>query len=142
MILKEKSTDEMFNELKAAEDFESFAAGNNEIFIKGSIGEYLHSLLEEKGITLKDAVKNSGLERTHAYHIFSGKKIPSRDKLLAIAFGISLSFDETQVLMKKTCNRPLYPKNERDAAIIYALMNGYGIDKANDLLYSKGFETL
>lgn len=142
MLIKEKNTGEMLNELKSADEFESFAAVNTDIFLKGSVGEYLRGLLKKKGIQLKEAVKNSGLERTYAYHIFSGKKIPSRDKLLAIAFGMKLSLDETQTLMKQTCNRPLYPKDERDAAIIYALMNGYDIYEINDLLYSKEFKTL
>lgn len=141
-ILNEKATDEMLSELEAAEDYESFAAKNKNIFVKGSISEYLNRLLAEKNIPLKEAVKNSGIERVYAYHIFSGKKIPSRNKLIAIAFGMKLSLEETQALLKHTCSRPLYPKDERDSAIMYALMNGYDINKTAALLYEKKFEVL
>lgn len=141
-MLNEKNTDEMLNELKAAEDYESFAAKNNDVFVKGSISEYLNQLLEEKNIELKDAVKNSGIERIYAYHIFSGKKIPSRNKLIAIALGMKLSLEETQALLKHTCNRPLYPKDERDSVLIYALVNGYDYDKTSALLYDKNLEIL
>lgn len=141
-ILKEKATDDMLNELETAEDYESFAAKNRDIFVKGSIAEYLNRLLAEKNMPLKEAVKNSGIERIYAYHIFSGKKIPSRDKLLAIAIGMKLSAEETQALLKHTCNRPLYPKDERDAVILYAIMNGYDYDKTTDLLFDKNFESL
>lgn len=141
-IPKEKATDEMLNELETAEDYESFAAKNKDIFVKGSIAEYLNRLLAEKNIPLKDAVKNSGIERIYAYHIFSGKKIPSRDKLIAIAIGMKLSAEETQALLKATCNRPLYPKDERDSVILYALMNRYDYDKTTDLLFERNFEGL
>ncbi|MGN0587167.1 MAG: helix-turn-helix domain-containing protein [Oscillospiraceae bacterium] len=141
-ILKEKATDDMMNELEAAEDYESFAAKNKDIFVKGSVAEYLNRLLAEKDMPLKDAVKNSGIERIYAYHIFSGKKIPSRDKLLAIAIGMKLSAEETQALLKHTCNRPLYPKDGRDSVILYALMNGYDNIKTSALLYDNNFESL
>lgn len=72
-IPKEKSTDEMLSELEKANDYESFAVKNKNIFIKGSISAYLNDLLVQKGVILKDAVKNSGIERVYAYHIFSGK---------------------------------------------------------------------
>lgn len=141
-ILKEKATDDMLNELETAEDYESFAAKNRDIFVKGSIAEYLNRLLAEKNMPLKEAVKNSGIERIYAYHIFSGKKIPSRNKLIAIAIGMHLSAEETQALLKHTCNRPLYPKDERDAVILYAIMNGYDYDKTTDLLFERNFEGL
>ncbi len=141
-ILKEKSTDEMLSELEKANDYESFAVKNKNIFIKGSISAYLNDLLVQKGVILKDAVKKSGIERVYAYHIFSGKKLPSRDKLLAIAIGMKLSLDETQALLKHSCSRPLYPKDERDSVIIYALINGFDIEKVSDLLFEKNFELL
>lgn len=137
-----KTTDDMLSELKESDNYESFAAKNKDIFIKGSISAYLNSLLAEKGIALKDAVKGSGIERVYAYHIFSGKKLPSRDKLLAIAIGMKLTFEETQALLKRSCSCPLYPENERDSVIIYALMNGYGIDKTSELLFDRNFATL
>ena len=141
-ITKEKATDEMLNELETADDYESFAAKNNDIFVKGSIADYLNKLLAEKNIPLKEAVKSSGIERVYAYHIFSGKKIPSRDKLLAIAIGMKLTAEEAQALLKHTCNRPLYPKDERDSVILYALMNGYDYQKTNMLLFDRNFEGL
>lgn len=141
-ILKEKSTDALLSELETANDYESFAAKNKNVFINGSISSYLNDLLAEKDLPLKEAVKNSGIERVYAYHIFSGKKIPSRDKLLAIAIGMKLSLEETQALLKHSCNRPLYPKDERDSVIIYALINGFDYDKTAALLYDKNFEAL
>lgn len=141
-LIKEKSTDEMWNEIKSADNYESFAAGNADTFTSADISECLNYFLKEKGIPLKEAVKRSCIERTYAYHIFSGKKIPSRDKLIAIAFGMKLDLDETQTLLKRTRNRPLYPKDERDSVIIYALLNGQSIDIANERLYERDFDLI
>lgn len=141
-FLKEKSTDEMWNEIKSADDYESFVANNSGTFTSADISACLNNLLAEKNIPLKEAVKRSGLDRTYAYHIFSGKKIPSRDKLIAIAFGMNLSLDETQTLLKRTRNRPLYPKDERDSVIIYALLNGQQLDIINEKLYELNFDLI
>lgn len=141
-LLKEKSTNEMWNEIKSADDYESFAANNTETFTSADISECLNNLLKEKDIPLKEAVKWSGLDRSYAYHIFSGKKIPSRDKLIAIAFGMKLDLDATQTLLKRTRNRPLYPKDERDSVIIYALLNGQRLDITNERLYEREFDLI
>lgn len=141
-LIKEKSTDEMWNEIKSADDYESFAANNSEAFTSADISACLNNLLSQKNIPLKEAIKQSGLDRTYAYHIFSGKKIPSRDKLIAIAFGMDLSLDETQTLLKRTRNRPLYPKDERDSVIIYALLNGQRLDITNEKLYELNFDLI
>lgn len=141
-FLKEKSTDEMWNEIKSADDYESFVANNSGTFTSADISACLNNLLAEKNILLKEAVKQSGLDRAYAYHIFSGKKIPSRDKLIAIAFGMNLSLDETQTLLKRTRNRPLYPKDERDSVIIYALLNGQQLDIINEKLYELNFDLI
>lgn len=141
-LIKEKSTDELWNEIKSSDNYESFAAGNADTFTSADISECLNDFLKEKGIPLKEAVKRSCIERTYAYHIFSGKKIPSRDKLIAIAFGMSLDLDETQTLLKRTRNRPLYPKDERDSIIIYALLNNQRLDITNEWLYERDFDLI
>lgn len=141
-LLKEKSTEEMWNEIKSADDYESFSVNNSEVFTSADISACLNNLLAEKNMPLKEAVKRSGLDRTYAYHIFSGKKIPSRDKLIAIAFGMNLSLDETQTLLKRTRNRPLYPKDERDSIIIYALLNNKQLDITNETLYERDFDLI
>lgn len=141
-VIKEKSTDEMWNEIRASDDYESFAKSNAGAFTSTDISKCLHDLLKEKNILLREAVKQSGLDRSYAYHIFSGKKIPSRDKLIAIAFGMRLDLDETQTLLKRTRNRTLYPKDKRDSMIIYALLNGQRLDITNERLFERGFDLI
>ena len=41
-------------------------------------------LLEEKSLKKSTVIKNSELNEIYGYQIFSGKRIPSRDKLISI----------------------------------------------------------
>ena len=70
--------------------------------------EYLSLQLRQKHLRRADVVRGSHLDRTYVYQIFSGKKTPSRDKLLAIAFGLQLSAEETQKMLKLSGNLELY----------------------------------
>lgn len=75
------------------------------------------------------------VDRIYVYKIFSGEKIPSRDKLIAIAFGLSLTDEETQKMLKLSGNRDLYARDERDALILFALQRGMTIYEINELLF-------
>ncbi len=58
-------------------------------------------------------------------------KIPSRDKLIALCFGMDVSLDEAQTLLKYTGFAPLYPRNKRDIVIVSALENGESVIRCN-----------
>lgn len=82
------------------------------------------------------------LDRAYVYQIFSGEKTPSRDKLIAIAFGLKLSDDETQKMLKISGNRELYARDKRDALILFALQHKKTIWDTNELLYSHNLTVL
>ena len=96
-----------------------------------TLPEYLALQLKQKHLRRADVVRGSHLDRTYVYQIFSGKKVPSRDKLLAIAFGLQLSAEETQKMLKLSGNLDLYVRDKRDAAILFAIQHGRSIDNAN-----------
>ena len=100
---------------------------------------YLNDIFAEKEISPSQCIRNSGLDRTYCYQIFSGRKLPSRDKVLALCFGLSLDVEDTQLLLKST---QLYPRNERDSIIIFALQRNASILEANELLLDLGYEIL
>ena len=57
---------------------------------------------------------------------------------MAIAFGLQLSVEETQKMLKLSGNLELYVRDKRDAAILFAIQHGRSIDEANDLLAQLG----
>ena len=137
-----KSTDELCHEIKAVTNIEDFLTKNKEHLLLRSLPEYLNTILEQKGINRADVVRGSLLDRAYVYQIFSGDKTPSREKLIAIAFGLCLSDDETQQMLKLSGNKELYARYERDALILFSLQQKKNIFDTNALLNSHSFKPL
>lgn len=140
--MEAKTTAELNHEIKNATDIEDFLTKNKAQMISYSLPEYLKMLLSQKGISRADVVRGSLLDRAYVYQIFSGEKTPSRDKLIAIAFGLSLSDGEAQKMLKLSGNRGLYARDKRDALILFALQRKKNILEANDLLNVHSLRTL
>lgn len=140
--MNEKSTDELRHEIKTVTDMEDFLTLNREHLLKGSLAEHLHMLLAQKKLRRADVIRGSLLGRAYVYRIFAGDKIPSRDKLIALSFGLHLSEEETQKLLKLSGNRELYARDERDALLLFALQRNKSIMDANGMLLDHGFAVL
>lgn len=139
----QKTTDELAHEIKTATDIEDYLVRNKEhLFSDGNLSRHLNMLLSQKHLSRADVVRGSLLDRAYVYQIFSGEKSPSRDKLIALAFGLRLSDEETQKMLKLSCSRELYAREERDALILFALQHGMTIMGANDLLFKHNFPVL
>ena len=132
--MESKTTEKLNHEIKAATDIDDYLKDNRENMLSYSLSEYLTLLLERKGISRADVVRGSLLDRAYVYQIFSGERIPSRDKLIALAFGLHLTDKETQKMLKLSCNRELYARDERDALILFALQRQKTIFETNEIL--------
>lgn len=137
-----KSTEELKHEIKAATDIDDYLTVNREHLIKESLSNHLHKLLVQKNLHRADVIRNSLLGRAYVYRIFAGQKIPSRDKLIALAFGMRLSDEETQKMLKLSGNRELYARDERDALILFALQHKMSVIDTNILLFDHHFPEL
>ena len=138
----DKTTDELKHEIKEAASIDAYLKRNEAHLLRRSVAEHLMALLAEKGITRADVVRGSLLDRAYVYQIFSGEKTPSRDKLIALAFGLGLTDEETQRMLKLSGNRELYAKDKRDALILFALQRGCSILETNEMLYEHSLDIL
>ena len=129
-----KTTEELLNTLKHSTNINSYLSQEQENFHTLPLHLYLDKMFAEKEVSPSQCIRNSGLDRTYCYQIFSGKKLPSRDKVLALCFGLSLNFEESQLLLKSTGYTQLYARNERDSIIIFALQRNISIMDTNELL--------
>lgn len=136
------STATLNDELKAAKNVEDYLNKNEKNMITCRLSDYLNQLLFQKDMKVADVVSGSQLDTGYVYQIFSGRKTPSRDKLIAIAFGLGLSDSETQKLLKVSGNRELYARDQRDALILFSLQRKMPIYEANELLDDYGFKLL
>lgn len=138
-----KTTQELLDLLKkspAPSDFLEQEATN--LIPEVPLSSCLLHLLEERGLSKSDLIHASGIDKGYAYEIFSGKKRPSRDKLLTFCFALGLSFDEVQHLFQATAYPSLYARFERDSVIIFALQHHLSLIDVNELLYEMNFELL
>lgn len=137
-----KSTMELLDVLKNSPFIEQYLENESESLAKEELDEVLSKLIAKKNMKRSEIIKRSGLDKSYAYQIFSGEKIPSRQKLIALMFGMKLSTDEVQDVLKRTGYPPLYPRIEVDAVILFCLQKGLSITDANEFLYDLGYEIL
>ena len=138
----EKSTEELLNELRKAEDVFEFARENQMELESYSLTGILEELLVKYGKQKKDVIRDSGLDTTYGYQIFDGRKNPRRDKLLQLAFGFPLTVDEANRVFRAAGVSDLYVRCKRDTICMYCLQQKMTVDECNALLYQAGEETL
>ena len=131
-------TRELLDILKIKDNYQEVIDETHNFLSTITLAEYLSELIEEKGLKKADVIFQSRIERSYAYQIFSGKKMPSRNKLLALAFGMKLTFEEVQDLLKINSYAQLYPRNNRDNIIIFALYKEQNILELNESLLALG----
>ncbi len=137
-----KTTDELAHEISRSDNILDYFTENRGEMQIDSLPEYLERWLKRKDCTKADVVRRSNLNKAYVYQIFLGKKYPSRDKVIALAFGLELDEKEVQVLLKQAGYRELYPRDPRDALLLYAIGHHKGIIDANELLYDHNIEVL
>jgi hypothetical protein len=104
--------------------------------------EYLNQLRLEKNIRKERLFVESYISPVYGHEIFKGKKHPSRDKIIQLAFGLGLNVDETQKLLRIGNQAELYPKIKRDAVICHSIAHKMTIVQTNSVLTEHGFPML
>lgn len=132
---KRKTTEELMDILQKKKSFEEYLQEMPE-FIDTDLSLYLEQILESKGLKKAEVIRRSQLDRNYAYQIFSGMRKPTRDKLLALGFGMELTVEEMQKTLKISEYPILYVKNKRDSIILFGLERQVGIGELNELLYA------
>ncbi|KUO67419.1 MAG: hypothetical protein APF84_04005 [Gracilibacter sp. BRH_c7a] len=120
-----QSTEKMMNQLHSVKDFSAFSNDHEDDFISPSLAAHIQALIEEKTLVKTEVIKRANLDRVYGYQIISGRRMPSRDKLIQLAIGLELDVEGTQTLLKMGGMAPLYAKIKREAAIIFCINKGY-----------------
>lgn len=137
-----KNTDDLRQELMESPDLDQFLTDNQEDFDGGRIGEMLNALFQKHRISKAALARLSGMSEVYLHQVFAGRRNPSRSRLLCLCFGLCATVEETQLLLKHCGHAQLYPKNRRDAIILYGLANNMDLFDVNDKLFRENEETL
>ena len=137
-----KDTDNLRQELMGSADLDQFLSENKGNFNSGSVCDLLNRLFQQRALSKAALAKQSGMSEVYLHQIFAGRRTPSRSRLLCLCFGLSATLEETQELLKQCGLAQLYPRNRRDAVILYGIANGMDLFAVNDKLFAENEETL
>lgn len=140
--MKDKSTNDLRQELQETADLDYFLDQNEDAFQLETIPQILNYYVLRKNISKATLAKNAGMSEVFLHQVFSGRRKPSRNRLICLCFGLDLNLDESQTLLRRCGYAELYAHNRRDTILIYGLMHRMTIFEVNDKLYEKGEETL
>ncbi|MCR5214977.1 MAG: hypothetical protein K6E10_11230 [Eubacterium sp.] len=109
---------------------------------KTTFSEYYGKLLKKRDFSSGDIEKRTGLEHSFCNKMINGKTRITRNNMLALAIAAELELEEVEKCLMLTNNGALYPKDTRDAVIIYSINRRLSLAETNNLLYSKNMELL
>lgn len=137
-----KRTEELMQMLRKNQSVVQLIYENHDEFIQITPVECLQSFLHKYNVKKSDVINRSGLNQIYGYQIFAGTKRPSRDKLIALMFGYPLSAADSNTLLRSAGMADLYPRDKRDAVVIFGLNNKLDIGEVDDLLFELGEQTI
>ena len=135
-------TDDLQQALLTAPDLDRFLEENSKEFNHETVPALLNAVYEKKKISQAALAKQSGMSSVYLHQVFSGRRNPSRNRMICICLGLEATLDETQELLKLSGMGLLYPKDRRDAIIIYGLLRHQTLFEVNDKLFCEDEETL
>ena len=140
----QKTTEQLLNDITTQSSIHAFFSENENEFADKSLSAYLNEMLRKHTVKKSELFRRAGLEGSnYGYELFSNdKKTPSRDILLRLCLAFPLSIDETQHALRNAGLAILYPRDMRDAYILFAIKNNYDIDRLNALLDEKGLQSM
>ena len=73
---------------------------------------------------------------------YVGRDNPGKDKIIRLCLAAGLDLEETQRALKVSGMPILYPRDKKDATVIFAIEHGLSVISTNELLYQNGLEVL
>ncbi len=157
--MKEASTTKLSDRLLNSSSVDNYFQENRDDLVERTLAEYLQQLLAEKNrnrdpkdqLKKSDVFKRGGLTNTtYGYELFDGKKpkptskkpYVNRNTILQLAFGLSCTLKETDRLLQAAKCNNLYSKNRRDAIIMFCIEKRYSLEKTDEELYKRSYETI
>ena len=140
--MNEKNTDTLQQDLMSTNNLDRFLTENDASFRDVPLQEAIQRIFDEKGMSKAQLAKQSGISEVYLHQLFSGRRFPSRSRLLCLCFGLGATVDEAQSLLQQARHAPLYSRDRRDAIIIFALSHHMTLFEVNDKLFTENLDTL
>lgn len=137
-----KSTGDLSQELMSQPNLDQYITENESHFADTDISAFLTELCDKCGLSKAELARRAEMSEVYLYQVCSGRRKPSRDRLLCICIGIGASLEEVQQLLKQVGYAPIYPRLKRDAIISHGILHHTPLAEINDKLFSQNEKTL
>ena len=137
-VMKRKNTDQLLKELMDSNDLSRVLSDNSACFREGDLPHGLQMLFDQQDMSKSALAKASGISEVYLHQVFSGRRTPSRDRLLCLCIGLGASAEETQSLLQQAHHAPLYARDKRDAVLLFGLSHSLTLPEINDALFTAG----
>lgn len=137
-----KDTEVLLKEIKEATNIYTFLENNTTQLNAIPLPDILKLFLKQYSIKKSEFIYMTNLSRSYLYEVFSGKKVPSRDKLISMILAIGISVDEGNKVLQSAGYTAFYAKDLRDAILLFGLQQKMPIHEVNDILFELNIELL
>ncbi len=131
---KKISTDELLKLLFKERNLERFLQRNESVYLNTSFSDYISSWCKTHQEVPEHLIRRANLEKSFGHQLFTGKRKPSRDTVIQMAFAMGADVPQTQEMLKIARKSLLYPRIKRDTVVIYCLHNHISLLDAEIIL--------
>ena len=140
--MEEKTTGDLTRELMSQASLDLYLKDNQSLFSDSNVAEFLLALCKKNPIAKIALARKAGMSEVYLHQVLSGRRNPSRDRLLCLCLALEATMDEIQALLQCASYARLYPKIRRDAIIIHGIVHHTDLSAINDKLFAEGEKTL
>ena len=140
--MEEKTTGDLTRELMSQASLDLYLKDNQSLFSDSNVAEFLLALCKKNPIAKIALARKAGMSEVYLHQVLSGRRNPSRDRLLCLCLALEATMDEIQALLQCASYARLYPKIRRDAIIIHGIVHHTSLSAINDKLFAEGEKTL
>ena len=145
----EKETDDVYKSLTDTDSTEDLLEFIKDLeisypdmsFIEHDGEHYANEERDFKG-NRQALARLSQVDKDYIYQIISGRRMPDRDRIIALCLAIGMTDRECIRCLERSNYGILYAKNKRDAVIIYAFRNQLSVLQLNAKLDELGLKPL
>ena len=91
--MQEKSTGDLRRELMEQDSIDTYIKENQTLFTDKSVAELLTELYEKKDLTKAELARRASMSEVYLHQVFSGRRNPSRDRLLCLCIGLGAALE-------------------------------------------------
>ncbi len=121
------STEELLKLLFMESSLDQLLARGSTSFGFPGFADYITALCRQKEEAAERVIRRADIEKSFGHQLFSGRRSPSRDTVLQLAFGFEMDYEAAQELLKIARKSLLHPRVKRDMVIVFCLQHHLSI---------------